>query len=549
MTEFWHDWYTGLSEIGLYFMRRSAGLEAKMEWPGRRFTDLNAPSNVDMNLVPKDSTDARFSDKSWHENLFYDFIKEMYLFWSKSAMHSVLSAPSEDVDHRTRVRAEFWIAQIVDALSPSNFFLTNPEAINKALDTRGQSLLKGLQCFVEDMQNKDIRMTDKNAFEVGKTLACTPGKVVYRTDLFELIQYAPQTQKVHAVPLLIVPPWINKFYVMDMRPQNSMIRWLVDQGFTVFLISWRNIGKELADTTFSDYLTQGIDVAVSVVKEISCSETVHPVGYCIGGTALSTYMAWCNNHPDYKKEPPVNGWTLFTSLVDFANPGEIETMIGEDIYEYLCEKMDAAGFMDGEQMNWTFRMLRPNMLIWSFWVKNYLLGEDPEAWDTLFWNSDPTRLPVAMHKFYLSEFYLKNNLVKKEAIAIEGVKIDLAKITQPLYNVGTESDHIVLWQEAYKIARYVRAPVRQVLATSGHILGIISPPVDPPKRAYWAGESNGFDQPQEWLENQTRVKGSWWEDWAKWLRPNCGDQVSPPKMGGKRYKPLCDAPGEYVKEK
>ncbi len=515
-------WFEGMTELQLYFFRRSMGLEKS-----------------------KETKDARFKSDKWSSNLFFDMLKETYLFASNFMYEATLDAP--DVPPHIKRKAAFWVEQIFNAASPSNSLLTNPDAIQKMIDTKGQSLMDGLKLFMEDMKDNDISMVDKKAFKVGKNLATTPGKVVFRTDLFELIQYTPKTKQVREKPIMFIPPWINKFYVLDLNEKKSMISYLLKQGFSVFLISWRNVPKEMRETHFGDYLGRGIDRAQQVVRNISGAESIHAVGYCIGGTALSSYMAWMNADPDKKATKPISSWTLFASLVDFSKPGEIESFVDQDSYDMVCDEMEKEGFLDGAKMNSAFRMLRSNDLIWNFFVDSYLCGEKPKAFDLLFWNSDPTRLPEEMHRFYLREFYVNNNLVKKNKLTLSGRKIDLSNVEQPLYDVATVMDHITPWKECFK-CDYINGPVRQVLGSSGHILGVVSPPVDPPKRSYWAGDVDHIRDPDLWLDHQEEQKGSWWPDWVEWLNGNCGEMRPALKVGNKKYQPLCDAPGEYVVE-
>ncbi|THB68163.1 MAG: class I poly(R)-hydroxyalkanoic acid synthase [Gammaproteobacteria bacterium] len=519
-------WLTGLSELQLHFLRRSFGMDTETS----------------------ECKDPRFKDKSWSANLYFDVIKESFLYSSHFIEEMFDETP--DLDKHTKRKASFWINQFFNAISPSNNFWTNPEAINRCVETNGMSVIEGLKLFSEDMKGNDISMVDKSAFEVGRNLATTPGKVIYRCDLFELIQYEPTTKDVSKTPILIVPPWINKFYVMDLNEKKSMMRYLVSQGFSVFLISWRNVPKELGDTKFEDYLTKGIDVAANVVTELAGVDQVHAVGYCIGGTALSSYMAWMNANPDKNAVKKVAHWTLFASLTDFSNPGEIENFLDEDSLDMLAGEMEKDGYLDGSKMNAAFRTLRSNSLVWNYFVNSYLKGQKPDAFDLLYWNSDPTRLPKEMHKFYLREFYINNALVKKDQLVLAGRKMDLGKITQPLYDVAAEQDHITPWRECFKTSSDVGAPVRQVLGSSGHILGIISPPVKPPKRKYWAGDMDRkkFKNADEWLAAQKEQAGSWWDDWTKWLNEKCGDKVPALKVGSRKYKAICEAPGEYVVE-
>ncbi len=497
--------------------------------------------------VPPVAYDGRFHDPVWTSNPCLDLAKETYLLSSRWLMDTVYETPG--MDPRIRHRAAFWTRQMVDAASPDNIYLGNPEAQRRAIETGGRSLLRGMENWRHDALARDIPMQPSNAFRVGADLATTPGRVVHRNRLFELIQYAPATKEVHAVPILFVPPWINKFYILDLNPKRSLIAWLVEHGYTVFTMSWRNPGAEMRDTRFDDYLTEGVSEAVDVVREITGAPQVHGVGYCIGGTLLAAYLAWYEKGRARNRKPPVAHWSAFTTLVDFTDPGEISAFIDEKIIDAIERMMDGPGYLDGEAMAWSFRMLRPNTLIWNYYITRYLLGDEPEPFDVLFWNTDNTRMPQAMHSFYLREFYLNNCLREPDGITLAGKPIDLRRITQPLYNVATEQDHIAPWRSVFRLPEVVSGPVRGVLATSGHILGILSPPVDPPKRRYWAADATGIDDPEAWREQAPKTPGSWWEDWDRWLAERCGPMQKPPSMGSKAHPPLEEAPGVYVHEK
>lgn len=495
-------------------------------------------------VIPAVQYDERFKESAWTENPWFDLLKEIYLLYSRWLIDAVFKTPG--LDDKTRRRAAFWTRQWLDALSPSNFFLTNPLAQLNFVMSGGHSLRDGFALWLKDFKHNDINMVDPEAFTVGKDLAITPGEVVYRNGLLELIQYLPTTDKVHATPILLISPWINKFYIMDLAPGKSLVQFLVNRGYTVFITSWKNPGSELRHAGFEDYLFKGAMEAINVIRDITGQPKVHAAGYCIGGTLLAMLMAWLNRS---EEESPVAHWTLFTTLVDFSNPGDIEVFIDENSVAWLEEKMKHTGYMDGDDMGLSFRMLRPNSLIWRYVVQGYLYGSEPPPLDVLFWNTDCTRLPARMHSFYLREMYLNNKLVQANALEFENRPIDLGKITQPLYAIGTEQDHISPWKETFRIAQLVDAPVRYILATSGHIMGVINPPDQGSKRHYWCGDATGEKDPEKWQASTGKIEGSWWEDWDAWLDANCGPMVDAPLVGNQNYPPLAPAPGEYVMEK
>jgi polyhydroxyalkanoate synthase len=491
--------------------------------------------------------DERFQEPIWTDNPYLDVIKEFYLLYTRWLEDTVFSTP--DVPEKTRRRAAFWLRQGLNALAPTNFFWTNPAAVQKFMETGGNTLLQGLEHWVEDSQKGNVSMVDEEVFVVGKNLAPTPGQVVFRNELLELIQYAPATEQVHAIPILIVAPWINKYYILDINAKKSLISWLVKQGFTVFITSWKNPTAEMRDTTMDDYLVKGLLPAVDAARAICQVPQVHAVGYCIGGTLLASLLGWLAQDDTKAAQPPVAHWTLFTTLVDFSNPGDIDVFIDDHAIEAIERMMESRGYLDGAELTFSFRMLRSNSLIWNYYVHNYLYGEEPPQFDVLYWNTDSTRLPQAMHSYYLREFYLNNKLVQPGAIRLAGRPIDLGRITQPLYVVGTEQDHIAPWKETFKVCGLVKSPCRYVLATSGHIMGIVSPPVDPPKRRYWVGEASGQGDPEAWRDRTPKVSGSWWEDWREWLASQCGPKQAPPPMGSAEHPVLAPAPGTYVVER
>ncbi len=501
----------------------------------------------DPDLIEPVRYDERFQDAVWYDNPFFDHLKEVYLLYTHWLQDVIESTP--DVATQDAQKAGFLVRQVLNAVAPSNYFWTNPAAILKFLQTGGRSLVDGFANLLKDVQHGSIRMTDDSAFVVGENLATTPGAVVYRNELLEVIQYSPATDKVHPVPIVLVAPWINKYYILDLNPRKSLIHFLVKQGFTVFVTSWKNPGPDLSAITLDDYMLRGVLQAVEVAREVCAVPQVHLTGYCIGGTMVAALMAWLNRGGNGGGEMPVAHWSLFTTLVDFSEPGEIGVFIDEPTIEYLERRMAATGYLDGKDMADSFRALSSNSLVWHYFVHNYLLGEELPRFDVLFWNMDSTRMPQAMHSFYLRELYLNNRLVEKDGLTLGGRPIDLGAIRQPLYAVGAEQDHIAPWESTFRIGALVGGSVRYVLATSGHILGIINPPVDPPRRRYWAGAVENGAGAAEWRAGVAKVPGSWWDDWIEWLRPQCGEPGSPPALGGAAKRQLCAAPGSYVLER
>lgn len=491
------------------------------------------------------SYDERFRDNAWVENPWFDFLKEYYLLCTRAIEDTIFATP--DIPDKTRRRAAFWARQVLDAVSPSNYLWTNPTALNRLITTGGQSFAEGYKLWLDDITRGDISMVDESAYKLGKDIACTPGEVVYRNELLEVIQYVPSTAEVHSTPIVFIAPWINKYYILDLTPEKSLIRFLVEKGYTVFITSWKNPGTDMHDVTFEDYLTKGALTIINVAREICNVPSVHAVGYCIGGTLLTALMAWFAQ--DKKTDSPVSQWTLLTTLVDFSDPGDIDAFITEESIQWLEQKMEDEGYLDGKDMGSSFRWLRPNGLIWRYVIQNYLYGESPPPMDVLQWNVDCTRLPKQMHSFYLRKFYLENSMVEPGTLILAGRPVDLSIINTPLYIVGTEQDHIAPWKETFKTANLISAPVQYTLATSGHILGILSPPVDPPKRRYWSGVANGAKDPEAWKNQLEKIPGSWWDNWIKWLDECCGPMVTARSPGNEKYIPLVLAPGEYVLEK
>src|SRR5918993_1291381 len=449
-------------------------------------------------------------------------------------------------DTEEQRRLKFHLRQFVEAMAPVNFFLTNPAAIKRAIETGGTSLVDGARNLMSDLEDGSLSMVDSEAFEVGENLATTPGKVVYRNRLMELIQYEPRTEKVHEVPIVFIPPWINKYYIVDLRPENSFVKYMLEQGFQFFMISWKNPDASMADVKFEDYMHEGPLEAVDVALEITGADKVNPIGYCIGGTLLAMMMAYLaagDNEERQKLGPP----TFMVSLQDFSEVGELSAFIDEPQVEFMEMQMLERGYLGGRNLANVFNLLQPRQLVWSNVINNYLLGQKPPAFDMLYWNSDSTRQPRDAQNWYLRNTYLENNLVKPGKIEFDGRPLDLGKIMGDIYAVGAEKDHIVPWRSAWSIGRLTGGNVRFTLAAGGHIAGMMAPPDK--AKGYWASEETGkYETPEEWLENAEQHEGTWWEDFISWLEPHSGEQVDPPQVGSDQYPPIEDAPGTYVKE-
>ena len=489
--------------------------------------------------------DVRFADPVWTEAPSWDLLKEWYLAFTHHTQDMLYDTPG--LSKQERRKAAFWWRNWLNAMAPSNFLLTNPVAMRHAIETKGESLRKGYEIFLEDMKAGDIRMTSPEDFKVGENLATTPGSVVMRNRLVEVIHYAPTQAKVHAEPIVIITPWINKFYVLDLTPKKSMVRFLLDQGFDVFITSWKNPDASMRGVRFDDYLTEGIHGIIETARAMSGADKVHAVGYCIGGTGLSMYMAWANKHFP-PEQVPVADVTLFTTLVDFHAPGDINVFIDESSVNYLDRKMARTGYLDGKDMAASFRLLRSNSLIWHYVEQGWLNGEPPPPFDVLYWNMDATRMPEAMHSWYLHQLYLKNLLIQPDALTVAGEPLDLARINQPLYAVSAEDDHVAPWKQTFHVNNHFTGPKRYVLSTSGHILGIVNPVVKPPKRRFRVAEAHRSDRPEAWLKRAEQHEGSWWEDWMAWLKPRAGKLVAARPAATEAYPELAPAPGTYVQE-
>ena len=495
-------------------------------------------------IIPQPD-DNRFSDPAWTEHASWDITKEWYLLVTRHIQDMLYQTPG--LSDNERRRAAFWWRKYLNAIAPTNFFMTNPRALRRAVESRGESVRAGVQNFIDDVIAGDIRMTNPDDFKVGQNLATTPGVIVARNHLLEVIRYAPTQPRLHARPIVIVTPWINKFYVLDLTPKKSMVGYLLEQGFDVYITSWKNPDLSMKEVSFDDYITDGIDFAISTARDVSKSDQVTAAGYCIGGTALSIYMAWAARAYPADKQP-VACWTLFTTLVDFAEPGDIEVFIDEGSVRYLSDSMKRKGVLDGKEMASAFRLLRSNTLIWHYYVNGYLYGEKPPAFDVLFWNMDTTRMPAAMHSWYLRELYLHNRLIERDALTVAGQLIDLERIEQPLYAVGAEDDHIAPWRQTFRVMNFVRGRKRYVLSSSGHIFGIVNPVVSPPKRRFRADQVHRTDNADKWLTRADWKPGSWWEDWVEWLAPQSGELRAAPAPDRLAPRKLGLAPGSYVLE-
>ncbi|WP_245297191.1 MULTISPECIES: class I poly(R)-hydroxyalkanoic acid synthase [Rhodomicrobium] len=490
--------------------------------------------------------DSRFRDPEWTENPFFDFCKQAYLLSVNWADDLIRSA--DGVEERTRHRAQFYLTQLTSALSPSNFPFTNPEVLRTTMSSNAENLVRGMTQLLKDLDESGdllkIKQTDLGAFAVGKNLATTPGKVVFQNQVMQLIQYQPTTPDVHALPLMIVPPWINKFYILDLVPQKSFIRWLVDQGFTVFVVSWVNPDQRLAHKTFEDYMNEGILEPLSVVQRLTDQAKVNVMGYCVGGTLLGTTLSYMAATGDDR----FNSASFLAAQVDFAQAGDLMVFIDDTQIKALEAMMAEQGYLDGSRMAAVFNMLRPKDLIWPYVVNNYLLGKQPFPFDLLYWNSDTTRMTRANHSFYLREFYQNNRLAKGE-MSIGGVKLDLSKVKLPIYELAAREDHIAPAKSVFNGARMFGGPVRYVLAGSGHIAGVINPPAAK-KYMHWVPggpDSKAWPTLEDWLASAQETAGSWWPDYGAWLAGLSGGMIPARLPGHGMNQPLEDAPGSYVK--
>lgn len=493
--------------------------------------------------IPEALTDKRFKSDEWGKNPFFEFIRDSYLISARNITKTVSQV--KGLDEKTKKRVEFFTKQLLEAASPSNYLATNPELLKLTYESGGDNILEGIDNFLNDVDCHDgslsIKMTATHAFEIGKNLAATPGKVVYQNDLVQLIQYSPTTDNVFDTPVLVSPPWINKFYILDINEKSSLVKWLVNQGYTVFMISWVNPIRFHANKNFDDYMREGHLDVLDVIKKITKCPKVSAIGYCTGGTLLSCTAAYLAA----KGEDRFASLTYMATLIDFSYPGDLGIFLDEQQVEQIVSDVNDVGYLDGRHLAKTFNMLRPTDLIWSYAVNNYLKGKEPVPFDILYWNSDSTNLPAKMYSFYLQNTYIENRLKNPKGIELDGVPITISDIKTPAYFLATEDDHIVLWKGAYKGASLHSGPVRFVLGGSGHVAGVVNPP-SKIKYGYRASDQLPED-PNEWLEGAIWQEGSWWLDWHDWNVAFAGEHVAKRIPGKGKFKALEDAPGSYVK--
>jgi polyhydroxyalkanoate synthase len=487
--------------------------------------------------------DKRFADPEWKSNQFFDFVLQLYLLTAQWAQELVKNA--EGLDSHTRRKAEFYVQQITNALAPSNFVLTNPEVLRETLASSGDNLVRGMKMLAEDIEaghgTLRIRQSDPSNLEVGVNMATTPGKVIFQNELMQLIQYEPSTENVLRTPLLIVPPWINKFYILDLKPEKSFIKWCVDQGISVFVISWVNPDKSLRAKTWDDYMKEGPLAAMDAIERVTGEMKVHTMGYCVGGTLLATTLAWLAE----KRRVRVTSATFLAAQVDFTHAGDLLVFVDEDQVSAIERDMQASGVLEGAKMAMAFNMLRSNDLIWSYVVSNYLKGQQPSAFDLLHWNSDATRMPAANHSYYLRNCYLENRL-SSGTMVLDNTLLDLSKVKVPVYNLATREDHIAPADSVLYGSQFFGGPVKYVLSGSGHIAGVVNPP-SLGKYQYWTNDSIKNVTLAQWLKGASEHKGSWWPDWREWLQSIDPEQVPARAVGTAAMPPIEDAPGSYVR--
>ena len=538
-----------LGRVAEYWLgdpQRASELQARL---GKAYLDLWASAAKRLTgeeaapVVAPAPNDKRFADPEWTSNQFFDFLKQAYLLSARWADKMVSDAA--DLDPHVKRKAEFYVRQIANALSPSNFVLTNPELLRETLTSNADNLVRGMRMLAEDIEagggDLKIRQSDASMFAVGRNLATTPGKVIFQNDLMQLLQYAPSTATVRKRPLLIVPPWINKFYVLDLTPKNSFIKWCVDQGLTVFCISWVNPDARLAKKTFEDYVREGPLAALDAIKQATGEAKVDAIGYCVGGTLLSVALAAMAAWHDDR----IASATLFASQVDFTHAGDLKVFVDEEQVKAIEERMAQRGYLEGGAMATVFNLLRSNDLLWPYVVNNYLKGKAPFPFDLLYWNSDATRMPAANHSFYLRNCYLDNKLSKGEVV-IGNTPIDLKSIKIPIYNLATREDHIAPAKSVLLGSKFFGGSVRFVLSGSGHIAGVVNPP-EKQKYQYWTGAKPRNADLDGWVAKAKEHPGSWWPDWIAWLKKQSSAEARARIPGEGKLKPIEDAPGSYVK--
>ncbi len=500
-------------------------------------------------FITPEKQDSRFRDDAWQDNPAFDFLKQSYLLTSNWIQ--ALVSDVDGLDEKDAHKVEFFTQRFMEALSPTNFVATNPAVLRETVETRGENLIRGLQNLLDDFEEGDgtlkIRMTDEEAFDVGVNVATSPGAVVLRNELMELIQFTPSTPRVNQHPVLIIPPWINKYYILDLREKNSFIKWLVEEGHTVFIISWVNPDERLAHKSFEDYMLEGPLAALEAIKKATSERRVNMVGYCIGGTLLACSLAYMTASKGKCWKDRVQSATFLTTLVEFSDVGDIAVFIDEDQVAALEETMNERGYLEGSEMANSFNMLRSSDLIWSFVINNYLMGKEPFPFDLLYWNSDSTRMPAAMHSYYLRKMYLDNALVQPGGLTLGGVPIDLTRIDGPVYLVSAREDHIAPWKTTYKATQVYGGDIRFVLSASGHIAGVVNPPAAG-KYCHWVNEAL-VEDPDAWLEAAETREGSWWTDWKAWIKGHRGKKLKARTPGDGALPVLEAAPGSYVRVK
>ncbi|HEX7250997.1 MAG TPA: class I poly(R)-hydroxyalkanoic acid synthase [Burkholderiales bacterium] len=538
-------WLAGLQSNAARATEQFAAIQARyLEKQSRLWTSMLAgkPETV----IEARPEDRRFSGKAWAENPYFDYLKQSYLLASSYVDELVESA---ELDPETKARTRFAARQWLDAMSPANFPATNPEALSQALESRGESLAKGLGNLLGDLRRGRISQTDEAAFEVGRNVAVTPGTVIYENELIQLIQYAPTTAEVAERPLVMIPPCINKYYILDLRPENSLVSYAVANGQTVFMVSWRNVGPELGHLTWDDYLEKGVFAALRVAKEVAKSDRVNALGFCIGGTLLGAGLAVLAA----KKEELVASATFLTTMLDFADTGQIGVFVDAASVAAREASIGSGGILPGSELAQVFSSLRANDLVWPYVVRNYLMGERPQAFDLLYWNADGTNLPGPMFCYYLRNTYFENKLCRPGELSNCGVPVDLRKIDVPVFVYSSREDHIVPWRSAYRTLARVGGEATFVLGASGHIAGVINPPAKVARRSRWTAEPAGETHPasaDDWLQGATQHPGSWWPRWMEWLSAHGGAKRAAPKApGAVQYKPIEPAPGRYVRQR